>query len=128
MKIGMVGLAKSGKTTLFNALTGSAYDTAGYSGKAEPHMGTAHVPDPRLDGLASLFERDRAVPIALNFVDMAPLKREDLESESILGVAIGPTTRLSMLKMGWPEKRIVMAEDPSAAGILDAIHHVEGWQ
>ena len=47
MKIGLIGLPKSGKTTLFNLLTGSAIATARYdTGRAELHtgeIGRAHV-------------------------------------------------------------------------------------
>ena len=46
MKIGLIGLPKSGKTTLFNLLTGSNVATSRYdSGRAELHTGVARVPD-----------------------------------------------------------------------------------
>ena len=55
MKIGLIGLAKSGKTTLFNLLTGSSVATARYdSGRAELHTGMARVPDQHLVELKSL--------------------------------------------------------------------------
>ena len=44
MEVGIVGLPRSGKTTLFNALTGSA--VTGFDDKA--HVGVAAIPDPRL--------------------------------------------------------------------------------
>ena len=50
MKIGLIGLPKSGKTTLFNLLTGAHVATARYdTGRAELHTGVARVPDPRRD-------------------------------------------------------------------------------
>src|SRR5256885_16137151 len=56
MKIGLVGLPKSGKTTLFNLLTGSSVATARYdTGRAELHTGVARVPDPRVAVLRGLF-------------------------------------------------------------------------
>ncbi len=56
MKIGLVGLPKSGKTTLFNLLTGSSVATSRYdAGRAELHTGIARVPDPRVDRLTALF-------------------------------------------------------------------------
>ena len=57
MKIGLVGLPKSGKTTLFNLLTGSSVATARYDGgRSELHSGVARVPDPRVDRLSVLFK------------------------------------------------------------------------
>ncbi len=53
MKLGIVGLPNVGKTTLFNALTGSQAETGGYTAAgAKPNIGTAKVPDERLDWLA----------------------------------------------------------------------------
>src|SRR5437660_996934 len=46
MKIGLIGLPKSGKTTLFNLLTGSKVATARYDGgRAALHTGVGGVPD-----------------------------------------------------------------------------------
>ena len=45
MKIGLIGRPKSGKTTLFNLLTGSAVPTSRYdAGRSEMHTGIARVP------------------------------------------------------------------------------------
>ena len=53
MKIGLIGLPKSGKTTLFNLLTGSSVPTSRYDGgRAELHTGVARVPDARVHARA----------------------------------------------------------------------------
>jgi len=50
MKIAIIGLANSGKTTVFNALTRGTAETAAYSsGQLEPNIATVKVPDRRLD-------------------------------------------------------------------------------
>src|SRR5439155_1204746 len=72
MKIGLIGLAKSGKTTLFNLLTGSSIATARYdSGRAELHTGMARVPDPRVDRLAALFKPRKTTYATFEVVDLA---------------------------------------------------------
>jgi len=48
MQIAIVGLAGSGKTTVFNTLTRVTAQTGGYGG-LELHVGTVKVPDERLD-------------------------------------------------------------------------------
>ena len=69
MKIGIIGLAASGKTTLFNALTGGAASTGGY-GAARVNVGAAHVADPRVDALSAVFSpKKKTTYAAANFVD-----------------------------------------------------------
>ncbi len=53
MKIGLVGFAGSGKTTVFNAMTGLDIPV-GFGGKMR--MGSVRVPDERVDKLSNLFE------------------------------------------------------------------------
>ena len=52
MKIAITGLSNSGKTTVFNALTGLDVETAIYATTGgDPHMGVVKVPDGRVDRL-----------------------------------------------------------------------------
>lgn len=76
MKIGLVGLPKSGKTTLFNLLTGASIATARYdTGRAELHTGVARVPDPRVDVLSSLFSPKKTTYASFEVVDLAGIAR-----------------------------------------------------
>ena len=68
MKIGIIGLAAAGKTTLFNALTGGAASTGGY-GAARVNIGAAHVADARVDALSAVFSPKKTTYAAVNFVD-----------------------------------------------------------
>ncbi|MBI3954390.1 MAG: redox-regulated ATPase YchF [Chloroflexi bacterium] len=71
MDVGIIGLPQSGKTTLFQALTGGAVAPASRAFGDSAHVGVAKVPDPRLDVLARLFQPQRIVPAEVRYVDVA---------------------------------------------------------
>ena len=74
LKIGIVGLANVGKSTLFNALTNAGALAANYPfATIEPNTGIVGVPDERLDVLAKMYESDKKVPATVEFVDIAGL-------------------------------------------------------
>ncbi len=76
MKIGLIGLPKSGKTTLFNLLTGSSVATSRYdTGRAELHTGVARVPDPRVDVLSGLFKPKKTTYATFEVVDLAGIAK-----------------------------------------------------
>ena len=71
MKVGIIGLARSGKTTVFNALTGS-HAAIGAFGAREANVAVVKVPDERLTKLAELYSPKKITPAEFQFVDIAP--------------------------------------------------------
>ncbi|MFC1641376.1 DUF933 domain-containing protein [Myxococcota bacterium] len=69
MKAGLVGYAQTGKTTLFNALTGQRALT-GSGRRSKSNLGVIKVPDERLDRLTTLYRPRRTVPAEVLFVDV----------------------------------------------------------
>ncbi len=74
MRVGLLGLPASGKTSLFNLLTLSKAETGAFaSGKAEPHLAVIKVPDARIDRLSAIFQPKKTTYAEIAFVDMAGL-------------------------------------------------------
>jgi len=74
LKIGIVGLANVGKSTLFNALTNAGALSANYPfATIEPNVGIVPVPDERLEVLAKMYNSQKIVPASCEFVDIAGL-------------------------------------------------------
>lgn len=74
MKIGVVGLPNVGKSTLFNAITNAGAESANYPFcTIEPNIGVVDVPDERLEVLGKLYNTQKIVHAAIEFVDIAGL-------------------------------------------------------
>jgi hypothetical protein len=80
MKTAITGLANSGKTTIFNALTGLNLETTAYATvTAEPHHGVVKVPDARIDRLAEIYQPKKTTYATVEYVDYIGLTKGDLE-------------------------------------------------
>lgn len=70
MRIGLIGLEKSGKTTVFNALTGSDIDTGTFSqAKPEPNIAVVDVTDPRIANLVGMYNPKKTTYATIECVD-----------------------------------------------------------
>lgn len=79
MKVGLVGFAGSGKTTIFNTLTGLAAEVGGYGAKEKANVGVIKVPDPRVDELGTLFNPKKKTFAEISFVDVAGPQADQAE-------------------------------------------------
>jgi hypothetical protein len=70
MKIGIVGFPGSGKSTIFNTLTGQTED-AGAAGRNRERIGVIKVPDPRIDRLTELNQSKKKAFAEITFIDAA---------------------------------------------------------
>jgi GTP-binding protein YchF len=79
MKVGLVGFAGSGKTTIFNTLTGLTAEVGGYGGREKANVGVIKVPDPRVDKLAQIYNPKKKTYAEISFIDVAGPQAEDAE-------------------------------------------------
>jgi len=75
MNLGIIGLAASGKTTLFNVLTGADLETGTLSaaGRLDLHTAAVDVPDARLNALVPLFNPKKTTYTKIVYADIGGL-------------------------------------------------------
>jgi GTP-binding protein YchF len=74
MKLGIIGLPQSGKTTIFNALTRGDTPTTASAGRIEVHTAVVDVPDPRVDKLSGMFNPKKTIYAKVTYADIAGLE------------------------------------------------------
>ncbi len=99
LDIGIIGLPDSGRTTIFNALTGGEATTGGYTreGSSAPHIGTAQVPDSRLKVLTDIFHPARVVPASVTYIDIGASIKDVAEGKGISGQLLNQIANLDVL-------------------------------
>lgn len=116
MRIGLVGFAGSGKTTVFNTLTGLNVPV-GFGG--EVHLGTVKVPDARIDTLSSIFKPKKTTYAEIVFSDIPG--EHGAEHKGLSGKAlqqIRDQDVLCLVLRAFPNPALEADADP--AGDLDA--------
>ncbi len=78
MDIGIIGLENTGKTTIFNAITGLEAEVTTYSIKdSKPNRAIVKLKDKRLEYLYNLFQPEKLVYATMNIVDMPPISEDN---------------------------------------------------
>jgi GTP-binding protein YchF len=82
MKLGIIGLPQSGKTTIFEALTKNISETAH---KGEDRIGTVRVPDSRIDVLSRMYEPQKTIYAQVEYFlpGTARAKKDQAADQSI---------------------------------------------
>ena len=75
VRLGIIGFPGSGKTTLFNLLTGAEAGVAQPSGRGRLNVGVSRVPDDRVTRLSVLFQPKKTVYASVEVVDLAGFDR-----------------------------------------------------
>lgn len=76
MRLGIIGLPNSGKTTIFNALTrGNLPTGAATSGQFEVNTAVVNVPDPRVDKLSEMYKPRKTTYTQVTYVDVGGLEK-----------------------------------------------------
>jgi hypothetical protein len=118
MKVGLVGFAGSGKTTVFNTLTGLSVPT-GFGGSV--HLGTVKVPDERIDRLSAIFKPKKTTYAEIVFSDipgehggvhkgLSPKALEPIRAQDVLCLVL----------RAFPNPALEAKADPAAE--LEAFH------
>ncbi len=124
MQIAIVGLARSGKTTVFNSLTKGKAETGGFGGLTV-NTGVVKVPDERLARLTALFKPRKEVPADVTYVDL-PAAATASEGEPHADI---PADQLARLRNADALLHVVRAFDSDAVAhpllSVDAARDVE---
>ncbi len=121
MQAGIVGFAGSGKTTVFNSLTGLQADT-GYGARKNANLGLIKVPDRRIDFLTGVHSPKKRTLAEIGFVDVAGPQGK--EASKGLDTAL-----LEQIRVADALVHVIRVfEDPGAASPPDPLRDLEEFE
>lgn len=97
MQLGIIGLARSGKTTVFNAVTRGSAQVGAYSSSNQPNVGVVNVPDERVDRLAEMYKPKKVTYATIQYVDFPAAGESFGKGEGPAGKFINDLARTDAL-------------------------------
>jgi ribosome-binding ATPase len=124
LEVGIVGLPGSGKTTLFNALTGADVDP--YAAADRPNVGMAPVEDQRLDEVARVIGSPKATRASVRVLDAAgtsaaqlgTLRRADALLAVVDAFSLGADPRADLVTL---ELELLVADEDHVQRRLERV-------
>ncbi|MCM2358128.1 MAG: redox-regulated ATPase YchF [Geobacteraceae bacterium] len=108
MKTAIIGLANSGKTTIFNALTGLNLEVTTFPTlAADPHTGVVKVPDPRITRLTEMFKPKKSTRATVEYIDYIGLTKGDMEQNRKVFDLIRDADAIVHVVRGFADEAIV---------------------
>jgi ribosome-binding ATPase len=114
----LFGYPRTGKTTLFNLLSGARVGVKSYEdGKKEPNIRSRHLPDPRLDAIAALTPEKKKVPASVDFTDLVGISFGEVKDCAFLSALrradglVHVVRGFSEAALPHPKGRVSPAED-----------------
>ncbi|MFH1031649.1 MAG: redox-regulated ATPase YchF [Chloroflexota bacterium] len=92
--IGIIGLSKSGRTTVFDALTRGEV-AKGHA--EEAHIGVAKVPEPRLKILADMLHPKKVIPVSMTYLDIGASVKDLVKEKGIGGQLLNRLSQVDAL-------------------------------
>jgi ribosome-binding ATPase len=115
MKLGIIGLGRSGKTTVFNALTRRTGESVPPGGHVVPALGVVSVPDARVDWLSGLYKPKKTTHAQITYMDLQGvpgMTENKQEYMSLLLTHMRPMDAFIMVVRNFPDS---VLGSPSAA-------------
>src|SRR5579863_162859 len=118
MQTGIIGLAQTGKTSLFRILTGAHVESRAQQ-PGQTHVGIARVPDARVAKLAELFQPKKITYATIEYVDIGGLQKDRAKDSASL-VPLREADALAHVVRLFENPAV-----PHPAGSIDAMRDIE---
>jgi len=109
VKIGLAGFPLTGKSTLFQLLTG--LEPAAHGGRGEAQQGVTRVPDPRLNRLSEMYSPKKTTPATVTYLDLAGVEKGQAAKTLPLD-ALRTVDALAHVVRGFEDESIPHSEGP----------------